>query len=55
MPSTNASTLTAQKLVNYARTFPWTTPVMGVAGYTDQPAVSFLDEVVKKILAKTNP
>jgi len=55
MPSTTGSTLTAQKLVDYARTFPWTTPVVGLAGYADQPAVSFLDEVVKKILAKTNP
>ncbi|MHB8666754.1 MAG: hypothetical protein ACYC7B_04440 [Burkholderiales bacterium] len=55
MASTVASTLNAQLLVDYARTFPWTTPVMGRAGYTTQPAVSFLDEVVKKILAKTNP
>lgn len=55
MPTTNASTLNAQLLVDYARTFPWTTPVLGVAGYNNQPAVSFLDEIVKKILAKTNP
>jgi len=55
MPSTTASTLTAQKLVDYARNFPWTTPAVGVAGYNDQPAVSFLDEVVKEILALTNP
>lgn len=55
MANTVASTLNAQLLVDYARTFPWTTPVMGRAGYTTQPAVSFLDEVVKKILAKTNP
>src|SRR5579859_4717189 len=55
MPSTNCSTLNAQILIDYARTFPWTTPVVGLAGYNDQPAVSFLDEVVKKILAKTNP
>jgi hypothetical protein len=55
MPSTVASTLNAQLLVDYARTFPWTRPVMGLTGYTTQPAVSFLDEVVKKILDKTNP
>ncbi len=55
MPNTIASTLNAQLLIDYARTFPWTTPFLGVAGYTTQPAVSFLDEVVKKILAKTNP
>jgi hypothetical protein len=55
MPSTVSSTLNAQLLVDYARTFPWTVPVVGLAGYSTQPAVSFLDEVVKKILAKTNP
>lgn len=55
MPNTISSTLTAQLLVDYSRTFPWTVPVLGRAGYTTQPAVSFLDEVVKKILAKTNP
>jgi hypothetical protein len=55
MANTVSSTLNAQLLIDYARTFPWTTPVMGRAGYSTQPAVSFLDEVVKKILAKTNP
>jgi hypothetical protein len=55
MANTVASTLNAQLLVDYARTFPWTRPVLGLAGYSSQPAVSFLDEVVKKILAKTNP
>jgi len=55
MPTTNSSTLNAQQLIDYARTFPWTRPVVGLAGYSDQPAVSFLDEIVKKILAKTNP
>jgi hypothetical protein len=55
MASTTSSTLTPQLLVDYARTFPWTKPVLGVAGYSSQPAVSFTDEVVKKILAKTNP
>ena len=49
------STLTAQQLVDYARVFPWTTPAIGVSGYSDEPAVSFLDDVVKKILAKSNP
>jgi hypothetical protein len=32
-----------------------TKPVVGIAGYTDQPAVSFLDDVVKKIISKSNP
>lgn len=55
MPSTVASTLTARKLVDYARLFSWTRPAIGLAGYSDQPAVSFLDEVVKRIIAKSNP
>lgn len=49
------SNLTARELIDYARTFPWTTPAIGVSGYSQEPAVSFLDDVVKKILAKSNP
>jgi hypothetical protein len=49
------SNLTAQMLIDYARTFSWTTPAIGVSGYSQEPAVSFLDDVVKKILAKSNP
>ena len=49
------STLTAQQLIDYARCFSWTTPSLGVSGYGDEPAVSFLDDIVKKILAKSNP
>jgi hypothetical protein len=55
MSNTIASTLTAQKLLDYARVFPWTIPVLGVSGYSDEPAVSFLDDIVKKIMAKANP
>ena len=49
------STLTAQQLIDYARLFSWTTPAIGVAGYSQEPAVSFLDDIVKKILNKANP
>lgn len=49
------STLTAQILIDYARVFSWTTPAIGVSGYSQEPAVSFLDDIVKKILAKSNP
>jgi hypothetical protein len=55
MATTTPSTLTAQKLIDYARTFPWTKPAVGLAGYSDQPAVSFLDEIVKRIMNKSNP
>lgn len=55
MSSTNSSTLTGQNVLDYARAFPWTTSVLGTVGYSQEPAVSFLDDVVKKILAKANP
>jgi len=49
------STWTPQRLVDYARTFPWTAPAIGVVGYSSEPAVSFTDDVVKKIMNKANP
>lgn len=55
MPNTVSSTLTPQLLVDYARLFPWTKPSMGVVGYADEPAVSFVDDIVKKIMAESNP
>jgi len=55
MANTVSSTLTGQQLLDYARLFPWTTPAIGVAGYSDEPTVSFLDDIVKKIMAKANP
>lgn len=55
MGNTTLSTLTPQKLVDYARAFPWTVPVLGKSGYSDEPAVSFCDDLVKKIMAKANP
>lgn len=53
--SSGVSTLTPQILVDYARLFPWTTAAIGVAGYSSEPAVSFTDDIVKKIMAKANP
>lgn len=55
MANTITSTVTAQNLINYARLFPWTKPAVGLAGYSDEPAVSFLDDIVKKIMAESNP
>ena len=59
MPSTPTSnvvsTLTGQKLINYARAFAWTRPTLGVAGYSDEPALSFLNEVLCKIMSTSNP
>ena len=55
MASTNSSTLTPQDLVDYARPFPWTQPVTNVAGWPDEPALSFINIIVQKICAKPNP
>ncbi len=55
MPNTVSSTLNAQQLLDYARCFPWTVPVLGEAGFSQEPAVSFLDDIVKKVMAKANP
>lgn len=55
MASTNPSTLTAQILIDYARSMGIPNSVLGVSGYSSEPAVSFLDDVVKKIMNKANP
>jgi hypothetical protein len=50
------SSLTPQLLVDYARAAcPKSTPVLGVSGYSDEPALSFSDDIIKKIMAKKNP
>jgi hypothetical protein len=56
MANTIASTYTVQMVVNYARAAaPWTNSILSVPGFTDEPAVSFADDIVKKIMAKANP
>lgn len=55
MPNTTSSTLTPQALIIYARPFPWTKPALGLVGYEDEPAISFVDDIVKKIMAESNP
>lgn len=49
------STLNVQNLIDYARAFSWTVPALGVAGYTAQPALSYSDDIIKKIMAQANP
>lgn len=50
------SSLTPQLLIDYARSaMPKSTPVLGVSGYSDEPAVSYCDDIIKKIMAKKNP
>lgn len=55
MANTKSSTLDGQMVLDYAKTFAWTTPVLSKVGFGGEPAVSFLDDVVKKIMAKANP
>jgi len=55
MASTVASTLTGEILLAYGRLYPWTTPVLSVPGSSDEPTLTFLDDIVKKIMSKSNP
>ena len=50
------SSLTPQILIDYARAaLPQSTPVLGVGGYSTEPALSYCDDIIKKIMAKKNP
>lgn len=52
---TGPSTITVQALIDYVRTFDWTVPTVGLAGYDDEPALSFANDIIQKIIAKNNP
>lgn len=49
------SSFNTMNLIDYGRTFPGTSKALGVAGYAVQPALSFADQVCKKIISKANP
>src|ERR1700678_3964292 len=55
MASTVASTLTGEVLLAYGRLYPWTTPGLSIPGSSDEPTLTFLDDIVKKIMSKANP
>jgi hypothetical protein len=55
MPNTNSSTLNTQNLIDYARVFDWTVPTVGLAGYDDEPALSFAQIIVQQIMNKNDP
>jgi hypothetical protein len=56
MASTSPSTITPQLLIDYARAVgDWTVPTVGLAGYSPEPALSFCQDIMQKILAKNNP
>jgi len=53
MPSlVPTSTLTVQNIVTWLRTFPECVPVLGTSGYTQEPALTFANDVAQKILAQ---
>jgi len=53
--NTSSSTISPQTLIKYARTFDWCTPVVGEVGYTTEPALSFSNDIMQKIIAMNNP
>ena len=55
MPNTSPSSFSVQNLIAYARTFDFCIPTVGLAGYDDEPALSFANDIMQKILAKNNP
>lgn len=55
MGNTAASSISTQTLIDYVRTFDWTAPTVGLAGYDDEPSLSFSNDIMQKIIAKNNP
>lgn len=54
MANTNSSTITPQLLIDYVRTFE-TIPTVGLAGYSDEPALSFANDIIQKVMNPNNP
>ena len=55
MPNTNSSTLTIRAVIQYARTFDWAIPTVGLAGFENEPALSFAQDIVFRLMNKANP
>lgn len=53
--NTSPSSYSTQLAIDYARTFDFTVPTVGLAGYSDEPALSFANDIMQTILAKNNP
>lgn len=47
-----SSTVTVQDVANWAKSFPECTPVLGVSGFAQEPAITFANDVMQKILAQ---
>ena len=46
------STWTVQSVVNYARSYPDLVPVLGASGWTQEPALTFANDIMQKILSQ---
>lgn len=55
MANTSASSFSVHNLIDYARVYDFAVPTVGLAGYSSQPALSFANDIMQKILAKNNP
>lgn len=56
MANTNSSTINTQLLINYVRAvYEKSTATVGLAGYDDEPALSFAQDIVQKIMNPNNP
>jgi hypothetical protein len=55
MASTLPSSVTTQSLIDYARVYDWCVPTVGLAGYSREPALSFSNLIIQKIMAVNNP
>jgi hypothetical protein len=55
MANTAPSSWRVQDCINYARTFDFAVPTVGLAGYAQEPALSFANDIMQKIIAKNNP
>lgn len=53
--NTQPSSWSPQNCIDYARTFDFAVPTVGLAGYDDEPALSFSNDIMQKIIAKNNP
>lgn len=47
-----ASTITLQEVVQWAQTFTKLIPIIGVGGYTNEPALSICNDVIQEILSE---
>ena len=55
MANTSQSTIEVQYLVDFARTYPWTTETIGLAGYSASPAVEIANDIAQEIMSETVP